>query len=280
MKIVVTGVTGQLGHDVVDELKKRGHNAVGVGSAQMDLADPGAVQMVMQREKPEAVIHCAAYTAVDNAEENEDLCRRINVAGTAALAEACQKLRAKMLYVSTDYVFSGEGERPWKPDDETTPLNVYGKSKYDGELAVRDAVERYFIVRVSWTYGMNSSNFVKTMLRLGKERGAVNVVNDQIGSPTYTRDLAVLFADMIESDRYGVYHASNEGFCSWYEFACEIFKAAGMSGVKVTPVDSSAFPAKAKRPKNSRMDKERLEENGFTRLPDWKDALQRFLNEC
>lgn len=280
MKIVVTGVTGQLGHDVVDELKKRGHNAVGVGSAQMDLADPGAVQMVMQREKPEAVIHCAAYTAVDNAEENEDLCRRINVAGTAALAEACRKLRAKMLYVSTDYVFSGEGERPWKPDDETAPLNVYGKSKYDGELAVRDAVERYFIVRVSWTYGMNSSNFVKTMLRLGKERGAVNVVNDQIGSPTYTRDLAVLFADMIESDRYGVYHASNEGFCSWYEFACEIFKAAGMSGVKVTPVDSSAFPAKAKRPKNSRMDKERLEENGFTRLPDWKDALQRFLNEC
>lgn len=279
MRVLVTGIRGQLGHDVLNELKKRGHDAVGVNSEEMDITDADMVREVMLRERPEAVIHCAAYTAVDNAEDNVEICRKVNVDGTANIANMCRELDARMLYVSTDYVFPGDGERPWEPEDKANPLNVYGKTKYEGELAVQKCLEKYFIVRISWVFGVNGSNFVKTMLRLGKERGAVSVVNDQIGSPTYTYDLAILFADMIESDKYGIYHASGEGLCSWYEFAQEIFREAGMDEVKVTPVDSAAFPTKAKRPKNSRMNKDKLKANGFSLLPAWQDALRRYLLE-
>lgn len=279
MRVLVTGIRGQLGHDVLKELKKRGHDAVGVNSEEMDITDADMVREVMLRERPEAVIHCAAYTAVDNAEDNVEICRKVNVDGTANIANVCRELDARMLYVSTDYVFPGDGERPWEPEDKANPLNVYGQTKYEGELAVQKCLEKYFIVRISWVFGVNGSNFVKTMLRLGKERGAVSVVNDQIGSPTYTYDLAILFADMIESDKYGIYHASGEGLCSWYEFAQEIFREAGMDEVKVTPVDSAAFPTKAKRPKNSRMNKDKLKANGFSLLPAWQDALRRYLLE-
>lgn len=279
MRVLVTGIRGQLGHDVLNELKKRGHDAVGVNSEEMDITDADMVREVMLRERPEAVIHCAAYTAVDNAEDNVEICRKVNVDGTANIANMCRELDARMLYVSTDYVFPGDGERPWEPEDKANPLNVYGKTKYEGELAVQKCLEKYFIVRISWVFGVNGSNFVKTMLRLGKERGAVSVVNDQIGSPTYTYDLAILMADMIESDKYGIYHASGEGLCSWYEFAQEIFREAGMDEVKVTPVDSAAFPTKAKRPKNSRMNKDKLKANGFSLLPAWQDALRRYLLE-
>lgn len=279
MKVLVTGKTGQLGHDVLLELKKRGHEAVGTGSADMDITDEQAVRRVLLSERPGAVIHCAAYTAVDEAEDKEAVCRSVNVDGTANIARACREIGSRMLYLSTEYVFSGEGTQPWEPDDTAEPLNVYGRTKYEGELEVRRYLERYFIVRISWIYGVNGKNFVKTMRRLGKERGAVNVVDDQIGSPTYTRDLAVLLVDMIESEKYGVYHASNEGVCSWYEFAREIFKESGMENVAVTPVPTEAFPVKAVRPKNSRMSKEKLTANGFSRLPSWQDALRRFIRE-
>lgn len=279
MKLLVTGKTGQLGHDVCKELEARGYEVVGVGSADMDITDADAVRKVLYAHRPDIVIHCAAYTAVDNAEEDEETCRKVNVDGTENIARICRELDAGMLYLSTDYVFSGTGERPWKPEDEAEPLGVYGLTKYEGELAVKKHLEKYFIVRVSWIYGINGKNFVKTMLRLGEERGAVSVVDDQVGSPTYTRDLAVLLADMAESEKYGTYHASNEGVCSWYEFACSIFKEAGMDNVTVTPVDSASFPSKAKRPNNSRMDKEKLSANGFSLLPSWQDALRRFLKE-
>ena len=279
MKVLVTGKTGQLGHDVLLELKKRGHEAVGTGSADMDITDEQAVRRVLLSERPGAVIHCAAYTAVDEAEDKEAVCRSVNVDETANIARACREIGSRMLYLSTEYVFSGEGTQPWEPDDTAEPLNVYGRTKYEGELEVRRYLERYFIVRISWIYGVNGKNFVKTMRRLGKERGAVNVVDDQIGSPTYTRDLAVLLVDMIESEKYGVYHASNEGVCSWYEFAREIFKESGMENVAVTPVPTEAFPVKAVRPKNSRMSKEKLTANGFSRLPSWQDALRRFIRE-
>jgi dTDP-4-dehydrorhamnose reductase len=277
MKVLVTGINGQLGHDVMNELKKRGHEAVGTGSAEMDITDAAAVRSVLNREKPDAVIHCAAYTAVDKAEDNEELCRMVNAEGTKNIAEECRRLGAKMLYLSTEYVFSGDGTRPWEPEDKAQPLNIYGQTKYEGEIAVAECLENYFIVRISWAFGINGSNFIKTMLRLGKENGAVSVVDDQIGSPTYTYDLSVLLVDMIESDKYGIYHASNEGTCSWYEFAVEIFKQAHCS-VAVTPVDSSAFQTKAKRPKNSRMSKEKLTANGFSLLPSWQDALHRYIN--
>lgn len=279
MKVLVTGIKGQLGHDVMLELEKRGHEGVGVDVEEMDITEETKVQEVMADVKPDAVVHCAAYTAVDQAEDHEEICRRVNVLGTEHISKACRKLGCKMLYLSTDYIFAGDGERAWEPEDAADPLNVYGKSKYDGEQEIRKYLEQYFIVRISWVFGINGANFIKTMLRLGKERGEVKVVNDQIGSPTYTRDLAVLLVDMIETDRYGAYHATNEGICSWYEFAVEIFKAAGMDDVKVTPVASSAFPAKAKRPMNSRMSKEKLEKNGFKRLPAWQDALKRYLAE-
>ena len=278
MRVLVTGVKGQLGYDVVNECKKQGIDPVGVDIEEMDITDEAAVRKVITESNVEAVIHCAAYTAVDAAEDNVDLCRKVNAGGTENIAKVCKELNLKMMYISTDYVFDGQGERPWQPDDERHPLNVYGQTKCEGEYAVEKYLDKYFIVRIAWVFGVNGKNFIKTMLRLGKERGAVSVVNDQIGSPTYTFDLAVLLVDMIQTEKYGRYHATNEGLCSWYEFACEIFQQAGMD-VKVTPVSSDQFPAKAKRPSNSRMSKDKLEENGFTRLPTWQDALSRYLKE-
>lgn len=277
MRILVTGVKGQLGHDVVNEMVKRGLEPVGVDLEEMDITDAGACRKVITESKVDAVIHCAAYTAVDAAEDNVDVCRKVNADGTRNIAEVCRDLDIKMMYISTDYVFNGGGQRPWEPDDHREPLNVYGLTKYEGEIAVEQNIQKYFIVRIAWVFGVNGKNFIKTMLRLGKEKGAVSVVNDQIGSPTYTYDLARLLVDMIQTDKYGRYHATNEGLCSWYEFACEIFRQAGMDEVKVTPVDSDGFPAKAKRPSNSRMSKEKLTENGFERLPSWQDALGRYL---
>lgn len=278
MKVLITGANGQLGHDVVLELKRRGHTPVITDREEMDITDRKSVNEFMDNAMPEAVIHCAAYTAVDKAEEDVAACRLINAEGTRNIAEACARINSKLMYISTDYIFDGEGERPWEPDDKVTvPLNVYGQTKYEGEIAVRENVERFFIVRIAWVFGINGSNFVKTMLRLGSQNGAVKVVNDQIGSPTYTEDLAVLLCDMIETDKYGCYHATNEGFCSWYDFACEIFKAAGMDNVTVTPVSSEEFPVKAKRPHNSRMSKDKLDANGFRRLPAWQDAVKRYV---
>ena len=277
MKVLVTGVKGQLGHDVMNELALRGIEGIGVDVEEMDITDRTACETVISQEKPDAVIHCAAYTAVDAAEDNLELCRKINAEGTRNIARVCKAMDIKMMYISTDYVFNGGGERPWEPDDHREPLNVYGLTKYEGEIAVEQNVQKYFIVRIAWVFGVNGKNFIKTMLRLGKEKGAVSVVNDQIGSPTYTYDLARLLVDMIQTDKYGRYHATNEGLCSWYEFACEIFRQAGMDEVKVTPVDSDGFPAKAKRPSNSRMSKEKLTENGFERLPSWQNALERYL---
>lgn len=277
MKVLVTGINGQLGHDVMGELKKRGHEAVGVDIGEMDITDAGCVKRVMTQTAPEAVIHCSAYTAVDRAEEEVELCRRVNAEGTKNVAEVCAGLDCKLLYLSTDYIFSGEGERPWEPGDEPDPLNVYGLTKFEGEQEIKSRMDKYFIVRISWVFGVNGNNFIKTMLRLGRENGAVRVVDDQIGSPTYTYDLAVLLVDMIETEKYGEYHASNEGTCSWYEFAKEIFVAAGMNEVEVTPVSSEEFPAKAKRPKNSRMSKEKLVKNGFNKLPSWQDAVKRYV---
>jgi len=280
MRILVTGVKGQLGYDVVNEMEKRGLEAVGVDVEEMDITDKAACEKVITEANVDAVIHCAAYTAVDAAEDNVEVCMKVNAEGTRNIAEVCKKLDIKMMYISTDYVFDGQGERPWEPDDERHPLNVYGQSKYEGELAVEELLEKFFTVRIAWVFGVNGKNFIKTMLRIGKERGAASVVCDQIGSPTYTYDLARLLVDMIQTDKYGRYHATNEGLCSWYEFACEIFRAAGMDEVKVTPVTSAEYPAsKAKRPMNSRISKEKLSENDFERLPDWKDAVARYLKE-
>ena len=277
MKILITGSKGQLGHDLMNEFDKRGVEYIGVDVAEMDITDAKACRQVITEAKPDAVIHCAAYTAVDAAEDNVELCRKINAEGTKNIAEVCRDLDVKLMYISTDYVFNGEGVRPWEPDDHREPLNIYGLTKYEGEVYIERLVKKYFTVRIAWVFGVNGKNFIKTMLRLGKEKGAVSVVNDQIGSPTYTYDLARLLADMIETEEYGRYHATNEGLCSWYEFACEIFRQAGLK-VQVTPVSSEAFAARAKRPANSRMSKEKLTEKGFVRLPDWQDALKRFLD--
>lgn len=277
MKILVTGVKGQLGYDVVKEATSRQIEAIGVDIDEMDITDASQVNQVLKADHYDAVVHCAAWTAVDQAEDMEEVCRKVNKEGTENIANVCKELDIPMMYFSTDYVFDGEGTRPWEEYDERHPLNVYGQTKYEGELAV-EKLEKHFIVRIAWVFGKNGNNFIKTMLKLGKERGAVSVVDDQIGSPTYTLDLARLVVDMIQSDAYGTYHVTNEGLCSWYEFACEIFKQAGMD-VTVTPVDSSAFPAKAKRPKNSRMNRSELDRHGFKRLPSWQDALSRYLKE-
>lgn len=279
MKILITGSKGQLGHDLMNELEKRGIEYIGVDVEEMDITDADACRRVITEAAPDAVIHCAAYTAVDAAEDNVELCRKINAEGTKNIAEVCRDLDIKMMYISTDYVFNGEGTRPWEPDDHREPLNIYGLTKYEGEVYIERLVKKFFTVRIAWVFGVNGKNFIKTMLRLGKERGAVSVVDDQIGSPTYTYDLARLLVDMIQTEEYGRYHATNEGLCSWYEFACEIFRQAGMDEVTVTPVDSSQFPAKAKRPKNSRMDRSKLVEKGFIPLPTWQDALGRYLKE-
>ena len=286
MKVLVTGVKGQLGYDVVNELENRGHTAIGVDIEEMDITDSDSVNRVLLSENPDAVIHCAAWTAVDLAEDEDkqEKVRKVNAVGTENIAKVCKELDCKMIYISTDYVFDGQGDRPWEPDDERKPLNVYGVTKYEGELAVEKWLEKYYIVRIAWVFGVNGNNFIKTMLKLGKSHSNLTVVSDQIGSPTYTVDLAILLVDMVESDKYGRYHATNEGFCSWYEFGCEIFRQASeidsdYSKVNVAPVDSSAYPSKAKRPFNSRMSKDKLEENGFTRLPNWQDALGRYLKE-
>lgn len=276
MKILVTGVKGQLGYDVVQEGEKRGLEMFGTDVDSMDITDAGQVRKVMEAYKPDGVIHCAAYTAVDAAEEHQEICRKINVNGTRNIAEVCRDMDIPLMYFSTDYVFDGQGENFWKEDDERQPLNVYGQMKYEGELAVQELVQKYFILRISWVFGVNGSNFIKTMLRLGKERGAVGVVSDQMGSPTYTYDLAKLVLDMFQTDKYGVYHVTNDGICSWYEFACEIFKQAGMD-VKVTPLTTAEYPAKAARPLNSRMSKDKLVNAGFQMLPIWQDALRRYL---
>lgn len=279
MRVLVTGSKGQLGYDVIRELEKRNHTAIGVDVEEMDITDPQAVERVLSGTHADAVIHCAAYTAVDAAEDNEDLCRRINAFGTENIAKQCRAMDIKMIYISTDYVFDGKGERPWEPEDKREPQNVYGQTKYEGELAVQKYLEKYFIVRIAWVFGKNGRNFVKTMLRLAENHNTITVVNDQIGSPTYTADLAKLLIDMAETEQYGVYHATNEGFCSWYAFACQIFKEAGKEQMKVIPVSSSEYPAKAIRPENSRMSKQKLVENGFQKLPSWQDALKRYLIE-
>ena len=276
MKVLVTGVKGQLGYDVVNELEKRDIEAVGVDIDEMDITDAESVNKVIKEANPDAVIHCAAYTAVDAAEDNVEICRKVIRDGTQNIANVCKELDCKMIYISTDYVFDGQGTRPWEPDDKQTPLNVYGQTKYEGELAVSNTLDKYFIVRIAWVFGVNGKNFIKTMLNLSKTRTEVNVVNDQFGSPTYTYDLARLLVDMVLTDRYGFYHATNEGIISWYEFAVAIFKAAGID-MKVNPVSSAEYPAKAKRPSNSRMSKEKLSENGFKRLPSWQDALERYI---
>lgn len=279
MKVLVTGAKGQLGSDVMDELARQGLTGIGVDIEEMDITDAAQVSAVIQEAGPDAVIHCAAYTAVDKAEEETDLCRRINAAGTEHVAQACRALSLPMMYISTDYVFDGEGTDPRQPDDmNRDPVNVYGQTKLEGELAVEKLLDQYFIVRISWVFGLRGKNFIKTMLTLGETHDQLNVVDDQIGSPTYTADLARLLVDMIQTDRYGRYHATNEGLCSWYELAKEIFTQAGMQ-VELTPVTSAEFPTKAKRPHNSRMDKAKLIEQGFEPLPPWQDALGRYLAE-
>ncbi len=280
MRILVTGVKGQLGFDVVNEITKRGMEAVGVDVEEMDITDPEAVDKVITGAKVDAVIHCAAYTAVDAAEDNPEVCMKVNKEGPRNIATTCKKLGIKMLYISTEYVFNGEGERPWVPEDQPAPLSVYGRSKYEGEQEIQKILDDFFIVRISWAFGVNGKNFVRTMLNLSKTRDALNVVNDQIGSPTYTYDLARLLVDIIQTDKYGIYHATNEGFCSWYEFACAIFKEAGIDKMKVSPVTTAEYPAaKAKRPANSRMSKEKLINAGFKPLPTWQDALHRYISE-
>lgn len=276
MRVLVTGVKGQLGHDVMNELAKRGYEGVGVDVDEMDITDAQKVDEVITAAQVDKVIHCAAYTAVDAAEDNVELCRRVNAKGTENIAKVCKRLDLPMVYLSTDYVFDGEGERPWEPDDERDPLNVYGQTKYEGELAVERNLDKYFIVRIAWVFGVNGKNFIKTMLNLAQNHDTITVVDDQVGSPTYTYDLARLLVDMIETEKYGRYHATNEGLCTWYEFAKEIFRQAGVD-VKVVPVTSEQFQAKAKRPHNSRMNKDKLDAMGFQRLPSWQDALSRYL---
>lgn len=278
MRVLVTGVTGQLGHDCVIELQDRDMEVRGVSSKEFPLTDAGAMRRYMEAYRPTAVIHCAAYTAVDRAEDDKETCMAVNAEGTAALARLCRDFHAKMVYISTDYVFPGDGAEPYAVDAPKDPKNVYGQSKLAGEEAVQQILKRYFIVRISWVFGINGKNFVRTMLKLGQTHKALTVVDDQIGSPTYTRDLAVLLADMIQTEKYGVYHATNEGFCSWAEFAAEIFRQAGMD-IKVTPVPSSAYPTRAVRPHNSRMSKKNLREAGFSLLPRWQDAIGRYLIE-
>lgn len=277
MRVLVTGAKGQLGSDVVKELESRGLEAVGVDIEEMDITDEKSVMTVIGSEKPDAVIHCAAYTAVDDAEDHEELCRKINAYGTENIAKACKEHDLALMYISTDYVFNGEGIEPWKPDNlDREPINVYGQTKYEGELAVEKLLEKYFIVRISWVFGEHGKNFVRTMLKLAETHDHISVVADQIGSPTYTPDLARLLVDMIQTDKYGRYHATNSGTCTWHEFATEIFFQKGII-MDVEPVTSEEYPTKARRPHNSRMDKGKLIENGFELLPPWQDALKRYL---
>ncbi|SFT59781.1 dTDP-4-dehydrorhamnose reductase [Selenomonas sp. GACV-9] len=278
MKVLVTGVTGQLGHDCVKELERRGIEARGVASRDFSLTDYAAAKAYIEAYRPDVIMHCAAYTAVDKAEDEPELCEAVNAGGTRNLAMIARDIDAKMIYISTDYVFPGDGESSYEPSAAKAPQNVYGLSKLHGEEAVQELLDKYFIVRISWVFGINGKNFIRTMLKLSEKHDALNVVDDQIGSPTYTHDLAVLLADMAQSDKYGVYHATNEGICSWAELAAETFRQAGRN-VTVTPVPSSAYPTKAVRPKNSRLSKQCLEDAGFRRLPSWQDAVKRYLLE-
>ena len=293
MKAFVTGVGGQLGHDVMDELAKRGYEGIGSDIlpsvdteypyVQLDITNAEAVEKAISEVNPDVVVHCAAWTAVDAAEdeENKPKVKAINVDGTQNIADVCKKLDCKMIYISTDYVFNGQGTEPWTPDcKDYAPQNVYGQSKLDGELAVANTLDKYFIVRIAWVFGVNGKNFIKTMLNVGKTHDEVRVVCDQIGTPTYTLDLSRLLVDMAETEKYGYYHATNEGgYISWYDFTVEIYKQAGMS-TKVTPVTTAEYGlSKAARPFNSRLDKSKLVENGFTPLPAWQDALGRYLQE-
>lgn len=278
MKILVTGASGQLGYDVERELERRGIEHLGTSSKELDITDRAAVERLMAAYRPDAAIHCAAYTKVDLAEDEPERCWAVNADGTRNLAAACREIGAKMLYISTDYVFPGTGERSYETGDPTGPVNTYGRSKLAGELAVQSLLEKYFIVRISWVFGKNGSNFVKTMLRLAETKADLSVVCDQIGSPTYTADLAPLLCDMVQTERYGVYHATNEGTCAWSEFAEAIFELAGRQ-VVVHPIPTSAYPTRTVRPLNSRMSKERLRDNGFQELPEWKNALARYLKE-
>ena len=301
MKVFVTGVAGQLGHDVMNELHKRGHEGIGSDIAPqysgahdgspvtqmqyipMDITDEAAVEAVLTQVRPDAVVHCAAWTAVDMAQDDDKvaLVRAINAGGTQNIATLCKKLGCKMMYISTDYVFDGQGSTPWQPDCKAyAPLNVYGKTKLEGELAVAGTLEKYFIVRIAWVFGANGKNFIKTMLNIGKRHDTLRVVNDQIGTPTYTLDLSRLLVDMIETEKYGYYHATNEGgYISWYDFACEIFRQAGYA-TEVIPVSTQQYGlSKAARPFNSRLDKSKLAQNGFESLPQWRDALARYLKQ-
>lgn len=278
MKILVTGYNGQLGYDVVKELNSRSVECRGVDREDFDITDRDETVGYICDYAPDAVIHCAAYTAVDRAEDDEENCRKVNADGTENIAVACEKLRAKMLYVSTDYVYGGDGEAPFETDSPTNPKNVYGVTKLEGEKAVMKFIDKFFIVRTSWVFGINGNNFVKTMLRLGDEKESLNVVCDQVGSPTYTPDLARLICDLIVTEKYGIYHGTNENFCSWAEFAAEIMKLGGKKTV-INPVPSSEYPTKAERPHNSRLSKKCLDEAGIKRLPTWQDALKRFLKE-
>lgn len=278
MKVLVTGASGQLGFDCVKELERRHIVVRGVNSKDFPLTDFAVMQQYLLDYKPDAVIHCAAYTAVDKAEEEAAACEAVNVIGTRNLAKLCHEIDAKLLYIGTDYVFAGDGDKFYEPQDEKKPQNVYGLSKLKGEQAVAAELEKYFIVRISWVFGINGKNFIRTMLNLSKTHTELNVVNDQIGSPTYTSDLALLLADIIQSDKYGIYHATNEGTCSWADFAREIFKQA-RKAVKVNDVPATAYPTKAKRPYNSRLSKACLDKAGFKRLPAWQDAVKRYLQE-
>ena len=301
MKVFVTGVGGQLGHDVMNELHKRGYEGVGSDIAPeysgvqddsavcampyvaMDITNAEMVHSILTNVKPDVVVHCAAWTAVDAAEDEDKVekVRAINADGTRNIAVVCKELDCKMVYISTDYVFNGQGETSWKPDcKDYAPLNVYGQTKLEGELAVADALTKYFIVRIAWVFGRNGNNFIKTMLNVGKKYDTLRVVNDQIGTPTYTLDLSRLLVDMIETEKYGYYHATNEGgYISWYDFACEIFRQAGYS-TKVIPVTTEEYGlSKAARPFNSRLDKSKLGKNGFEPLPDWKDAVKRYVQD-
>ena len=292
MKVLVTGVKGQLGYDTVNELKKRGHTPIGVDIEEMDITDKASVDKVIKEVNPDAVIHCAAWTAVDAAEDEDkqEKVKLVNVNGTQNIADVCKELDIKMMYISTDYVFNGEGTEPWQPDcKDYAPQNVYGQTKLDGELAVANTLDKYFIVRIAWVFGKNGNNFIKTMLKVGKNHDQLKVVSDQIGTPTYTFDLAKLLVSMIVTDKYGYYHATNEGgYISWWDFTKEIFKQATEMGydryseknITVTPVTTAEYGvSKAKRPFNSRLDKSKLVENGFTPLPTWQDAVRRYLKE-
>lgn len=299
MKVLVTGISGQLGHDVMNELAKRGYTGVGSDIApeysgvddntavvnmeyvQMDITDENAVDEIITRVNPDVIVHCAAWTAVDMAEDDDKVekVRAVNAGGTRNIAKAAKKLDCKMVYISTDYVFDGQGEKPWEPDcKDYKPLNVYGQTKLEGELAVSELLDKYFIVRIAWVFGVNGKNFIKTMINVGKTHDTVRVVNDQIGTPTYTLDLSVLLVDMIETDKYGYYHATNEGgYISWYDFTLEIYKQAGLD-TKVIPVTTKEYGlSKAARPFNSRLDKSKLVKNGFTPLPTWQDATRRYV---